>query len=446
MEYKTKVQIDELKDLIDKFGLQEFDFRVFDLIESDIVRKTTKKRLSIFGTVAIVGIVGLLIFSQLYGGIFSFLLNILFMIMTLFGTAMCVNIFIRNSTVQNMIDRSEFAAVWKLNDLIASNLKTLANIPGPWRRDNLLKCLFILENGTTEEITPRTDVEAEMAKAMATGYTEDATLSSEEKAMIYHDIAAISKELSPEEKQKQKENDFATYLNKWILQIGQLAGVIALKNSNMCLPEFLGFEKDEDYNIPKLKNVNNEKMMAKVSDWIKNGNGDANFSELVNDLYNFDGWAVRLTEKENQNPQNDEIKVKSLEELNEKFLYQEKQIDNKELRGAVSTVCRNIVKLIDVERNYKTGKIAIFKMRKIYLPYLQEIIDKYIKIQNNTDKNIDEDIIKLCNNISQAISEKIIPDIISNEEDDLKADTVTLEKVMQKDGFNDQGVVLRKNL
>ena len=283
-----------------------------------------------------------------------------------------------------------------------------------------------------------------MANAISNGYQTDTTLTEAEQQMVYQDIAMISKELSPEAKAMAKKYDFAKHLNQWISKVGSLQESYIIMNQNYILSEFLGYDvPSADYNTPKLKSINNEKSKNKVSNWIKYGNNDAKLSDLINDLYNFEGWETKLAEQENtQN--NNEVKVKSLQELNQRFLEQEGELNDKDIKFEVGTLAKNIVKLIDAENNYKKGKLAIFKMKKIYLPYLQDILDKYIKIQGNVNSKINSDVINLCKNINQAISEKILPDIIEDETIDLKADTMTLEQVLKKDGLSTDGIVIEK--
>ena len=444
MEYKTKVQIDELKDLIDKFGKHDFDFRTFGLIENDSIRKSSKKKNLVFGLILLISLIAESISLGLPSGMTKFICCIAFVLTASFSALMLINIFCRAKAVQNMIDRAEFGTVFHLENLFASNLKTLSNIPGPWTRENLLKCLFILESGTTDSITVNSNIEAEMAKAISNGYQTDTSLTEAEQQMVYQDIAMISKELSPEAKAMAKKYDFAKHLNQWISKVGSLQESYIIMNQNYILSEFLGYDvPSADYNTPKLKSINNEKSKNKVSNWIKYGNNDAKLSDLINDLYNFEGWETKLAERE-KTQNNNEVKVKSLQELNQRFLEQERELNDKDIKFEVGTLAKNIVKLIDAENNYKKGKLAIFKMKKVYLPYLQDILDKYIKIQGNVNSKINSDVINLCKNINQAISEKILPDIIEDETIDLKADTMTLEQVLKKDGLSTDGIVIEK--
>ncbi len=127
-------------------------------------------------------------------------------------------------------------------------------------------------------------------------------------------------------------------------------------------------------------------------------------------------------------------------------------IPDEEISNGLYETTGLLKQLGDLERQFPSQKSKLTKLYRNYLPYLCGILKQYTKMQNiQTDANYEgnvESLKKTINHINSAIRDRIIPSMSESDSINLQADMSTLDAMLRKDGYSDEGDImasLRKN-
>ncbi len=121
-------------------------------------------------------------------------------------------------------------------------------------------------------------------------------------------------------------------------------------------------------------------------------------------------------------------------------------IPDEEISNGLYETTGLLKQLGDLEKHFPSQKSKLTKLYRNYLPYLCGILKQYTKMQNvQTDANYQENVESLkktISHINSAMRDRIIPSMSESDSINLQADMSTLDAMLRKDGYSDEGDIM----